>query len=62
MVWGCFCFNGTVGLTQIKDIMDKFLYRDILQNHIAIRKRKNLWKNINVIEWRIKSPRTHSIY
>lgn len=34
MVWGCFSRNGPGPLIQIKETMDRFVYRDILQNHM----------------------------
>ncbi|CAK9801639.1 Transposable element Tcb1 transposase [Anthophora quadrimaculata] len=34
MVWGCFSRNGLGPLIQIKETMDRFVYRDILQNHM----------------------------
>lgn len=34
MVWACFSFHGLGLLIQIKETMDKFMYCDILQNHM----------------------------
>ncbi|KAK2578395.1 hypothetical protein KPH14_011600 [Odynerus spinipes] len=34
MVWGCFSRNGPGPIIQIKQIMDRFVYREILQNHM----------------------------
>lgn len=34
MVWGCFSSSGTGPLVKIDGIMDRFVYRDILENHM----------------------------
>jgi len=34
MVWDCFSRNGPGPLIQIKETMDRFVYRDILQNYM----------------------------
>ena len=34
MVWGCFSRSGTGPLVRIDTIMDRFVYRDILRNHM----------------------------
>ena len=34
MVWGCFSRSGTGPLVRIEGVMDRFVYKDILQTHM----------------------------
>lgn len=42
MVWGCFHYGGVGPLVPINGIMDRFVYRDILQDNMLPYSRRNL--------------------
>lgn len=44
MVWGCFSSNGTGPLVRVNGIMDRFVYKDILDKNMLPYARKNMPK------------------
>lgn len=45
MVWGCFSRSEVGPLVEVKDIMDRFRYCEILQNHMLPYAKRNLARN-----------------
>ena len=45
MVWGCFSCSKVGPLVEVKDIMDRFHYCEILQNHMLLYTKRNFARN-----------------